>query len=141
MKEEKPTRERPLAIGAHRVFFARGTVPVIIYRGDVSPEEARKVVEFTGYSTLEVVVADVQELGAFGPKTRKALIGEGGMVDRVDGEIFVIICGANVVRRAIMTMVTTAARLVTTRKITVLHTQSLDDALVAVDERLKGRAS
>ena len=63
------------------------------------------------------------------------------MVDRVDGEIFVIICGANVVRRAIMTMVTTAARLVTTRKITVLHTQSLDDALVAVDERLKGRAS
>lgn len=143
MTEEKPTRERPFAIGEHRLFITQGTVPVIVYRGDVSPDEARAIVDFTGHGgALEAVIADVQELGAFGAKTRKALIDtRGRTIELTDNELFVVISGANVVRRAIMTMVTTAARLVTPRKITVLHTKSLDEALVAIEEHCKGQAS
>jgi glucose/arabinose dehydrogenase len=142
MTDEKPTRERPLAIGEHRVFYTHDTVPVLVYRGDVSPDEARAIVAFTSRTgSLAMVIADVQELGAFGAKTRKALIDPSGRKDVLTGdELFVVISGANVVRRAIMSMVTTAGRIVASRKIRVVHAQSLDDALVVLDDYIKGRA-
>ncbi|MEZ4382114.1 MAG: hypothetical protein R3A79_12255 [Nannocystaceae bacterium] len=143
MTDERPTRERPYAIGEHRLFYTHGDVPVIVYRGDVAPEQAAAIVDFTGHgSRLEAVIADVQELGAFGAKTRKALIDTSRrQVHLTVMDLFVVISGANVVRRAVMTMVTTAARLVTTRRITVHHTQTLDEALVAIDEHLAARRS
>ncbi len=134
---ELPTVDAPLRAGAHRLYFHRGA-PVVRYNGDVRPDEITTIVTrmSDGVVALAAAVVDVSEMGSFGAKTRKALAANLEFdPSLLPHQMVVIISGASVTKRAIMTMATTAARMISgmTQGIRLQFTKTLGEAIELLD--------
>ncbi len=145
MRDELPGADAPLSVGDHRVYFHRA-VPVIIYNGDVGPAEIIELINHMsrGDDTLGAAVADVTAMGSFGAETRKALARSKSLQDeKSDRVVTIFVNGANLTKRAIMTLATTAARLLSRsrRGFSVRYTSTLDEALRELDALLDARPS
>ena len=137
MPNDQPTVDNPLHIGAHRFYVHHGAVPVVVYHGDAAPSDVAAITARVGDYSPRVVIVDVSDLGAYDLAARKELIkrsaeGESGAVD-----ITIYICGADVVRRALMTLAATAARVMSKHRLVILHRKRLEDALADVDALLE----
>ncbi len=143
MTAELPTVDAPIRIGAHRLYSHRGA-PVLRYNGDVRPDDLKAVIGHmtAGSKVYAATVVDVSEMGSFGSETRKALASTKLDTAGLTQQMVIIICGASVAKRAIMTMATTAARLITGMKqeFKLRFTKTLDEAIELLDAVIDARA-
>ncbi|MCB9753018.1 MAG: hypothetical protein H6713_23940 [Myxococcales bacterium] len=136
--DDRRTEELPARVGAHRLYTYRGVVPVIVYRGDVSPAEVTEIVAYLIRGGLTpAIVSDISELGSFGAATRKAMIqARADIPDVAARDISVYVCGADVVRRALFTLAATVGRVLSRNRLSLLHRARVDEALAEVDQLL-----
>jgi len=131
MEEALPTRDSPRHIGRHRVYYHADSVMVVIYSGDLGPDELRAIVKLraeSGRRSLASVV-DVGELGSFGPETRKVFLSDSATKllasETVPLGLFVV--NADVVRRAVMKLAMLAARVLSKRAQRVFFVSSREE--------------
>ncbi|MCA9690718.1 MAG: hypothetical protein R3A51_13660 [Nannocystaceae bacterium] len=132
MTSSLPTTDNPLAIGAHSVYFIDGRILVAIYRGDVAPDEILAVISAGRLAGVGVVatITDVGEMGSFGAETRKALVDARplDLLEGIDADVAVYVVNADVVRRAVMTLVSTASRLFSKRHVRMQYVKTIAQA-------------
>ncbi|MCA9690716.1 MAG: hypothetical protein R3A51_13650 [Nannocystaceae bacterium] len=132
MTASLPTADNPREIGSHRVYFVSPPVLVTIYHGDVSPEEITQLIDTARLAGVSIVatVADLGALGSFGADARKAMLDArpSDLLEGTDADVGVFVVNADVVRRAVMTLVTTAIRLLSKRRVRVRYVETIAEA-------------
>lgn len=130
--EKLPTQEEPLLIGNHKMYFLGPRVQVIEFEGDVDEEQMRALWGVGGRFGSHAVslVRDVGNLGRVSAKARKVVAKEGmrGLgEDNVELRVYII--NANVMKRALIKLLFSAVRVVSTRPVAVTTPGSMAEAL------------
>ncbi|MCA9713132.1 MAG: hypothetical protein H6713_35010 [Myxococcales bacterium] len=127
-----PSADEPVIVGEHRVYFVDEAINVIVYGGDLVHDDVVRVIDVLvpRGRTLQASIIDVSRLGSVSLESRRmintAVARE--VLESGPGDMVVYVVNADVTRRAIMTLVGTAGRLIMKRRIRTQFVKTFAEA-------------
>ncbi len=125
----RPSAANPERIDRHQLYLSGDSIAYIIYDGDVTLANVERILAALGRPDLDMqaCIIDVTKLGSVGADVRR-VIGTSAakqLLEAGSGDLVVFVVNADVVRRAVMTIIATAGRLVATRRVTTRFVDSI----------------
>ena len=131
-EQPRPSAARPERIDRHQVYLSGDSTAVIVYDGDVSLAAAERLIAFMRRDDLDMraCIIDVSRLGGVGADVRRVIGTRSAkeLLESGSGDLAIFVVNADVVRRAVMTIISTAGRLVSKRKLKTYFVDSLAEA-------------
>jgi hypothetical protein len=123
-----------MLVGSHEARFVAPDVIYAIFRGDVSPEDARQLSELFAEWTHGIdcrFILDLRELGYIGPDARDQFVvqRQPQLTDR-DYRVELGFIGANLRTKVLTTVVMTARSIASNVKVRTQYFADLDEAIV-----------